>query len=86
MIEQPGERPLRVRAKEPIYRDKPGQPGARELVYNTGDYVREADARALGLVPDEPPREVVVPSDKAARGPREKRSASRDKALSQKEE
>ena len=69
-----------LRATEKIYRDKPGQEGARELIYNEGDYVTEEDAKLLGLLPE----------DKAMRGPREqpkrtrsapKGKASRDKQL-----
>lgn len=64
----------RIRAKEKIYRDKPGIPGARELLYNEGDYIRDEDAKALGLLEEEvKPKAAKAPAKKAAaKGPRDK--------------
>lgn len=76
----------RIRAEEDIFRDKPGQLGARTLLYRKGDYIREADAEMLGLASSSKPAP-DVPSDKARRGPRDApKKASRDKALNEPKE
>lgn len=78
----------RVQAQEDIYIDKPGQIGARTLLYKAGDYVREEDLEALGLGDTQAKPAAEPPEDKAKRGPREgaKKRASRDKALSEPKE
>jgi hypothetical protein len=80
-----------VKAPTDIYKDNPGLPGSRILLYKAGDYIREGDVEALGLVPQSArsASPVQAVQDKAKRGPREapkKARASRDKALTKKEE
>lgn len=74
-----------VRAEEDILQDVPGMPGLSRVLYRKGDFVREEDAEALGL---KKKAVAAPPKDKAKRGPREpaKGRASRDKALTKKEE
>lgn len=75
-----------VRAEEDILQDVPGMPGLSRVLYRKGEFIREDDAEVLGLTQRK--AAVAPPQDKAKRGPREqsKQRASRDKALTKKEE
>lgn len=73
-----------LRAKEQIWKDHPTSPGAKELLYNVGDFVREEDALALGLITDKgnvmPNR--AVEGDEAHRKPKPSTTTvPRDKAM-----
>lgn len=76
-----------VRAPEDILVPT-GMPGTSIKLYNKGDIVTEEDAIALGLAQPQVAAQAAIepPKDKAKRGPREAGKATRDKALSQKEE
>ena len=90
MIERPDGSFTTLLAKERIYVDKPGQIGAKELLYVEGDSIREADAIALGMI-DPDTKELVRVEKKAQKaddGPREAKAPAepggkvpRDKAM-----
>lgn len=76
-----------VKATEDIYVPAGnGLPGSMMLLYKTGDVIRQEDLEMLGLTPTPARAAVAPPQDKAKRGPRESGKASRDKALTAKEE
>lgn len=88
MIERPDGSVTTLKATERIYIDKPGQPGAKELLYVPGDPIRQEDAVALGLLNEDGSAPTVRRRDMKKQEPAEEKAASggkrkvpRDKAM-----
>jgi len=78
LVERPGGGVGLLRAKEKIWVERNDGSGAQELLYNVGDLISAADAKALGLT-DEP--EVKPQAQPAEKAPEGGARVARDKAL-----